>query len=344
MFMAGLLLFAALPATSNYALKSYGFGSGSTANSSTSTYAINGGVGQSSGITSSTANDAVQPGQAPTQQANVPLITVDNGSANYYNKLHFVINTQNNPSDTTYLVSVSTDNFVSSVLYVQPDGTLSGTLTTTDYQTYATFGSASGSYFIGLNPSTTYYVKVKAQQGKFSDSAYSPVVTQATASQSITFALTTSTQSVGPYSIALGTLTPGTIATSSATINTSFSTNGANGGSVYIKSQNGGLLTPTYGKTIASTSVDLNTASDGYGAQNTTIGQASGGPYSVAGTYGVSGTLVGGISMISQTLYSATAPIGTGTGSLVLKAKAASTDVAASNYQDTITLTAAGNF
>jgi hypothetical protein len=340
----GFMLFAVLPATTNYELKSYGFGSGSASNSTTSNYAINGSTGNFSGQSLSTVNATAQPGQTPTQQANVPLITVDNGSSVYYNKLHFVLNQQSNPTDATYLISVSTDNFASNVTYVQPDGTLSSTLLTSDYQTYATWGSASGSYIIGLTPSTTYYVRARATQGKFSESAWSPSVTQATAPATITFNLTTSTQSTGPFSVALGSLIPGTVTSSSSTINTILSTNGASGGSVYVKSQNGGLLSSSNSHLISSTSTDLSTASDGFGGQSTSVTQTSGGPYTAVTPYNGTGSVVGSIISNAQSLYDSTNPVTSGTGTFTLKAKAASTDVAASDYQDVLTFIAAGNF
>src|SRR5579884_481348 len=96
--LSGWLLLASLPATSNYKLQSYGFGSGGTSNSTTSNYALEGITGEISGQASSTTTYTANPGFIATQQANVPLITLSNPS-NYYDKLQFVIDTQNNPSD-----------------------------------------------------------------------------------------------------------------------------------------------------------------------------------------------------------------------------------------------------
>jgi hypothetical protein len=61
-FMTGLLLFAALPATTTYQLNSYGFGSGGVANSTTSTYALEGIAGEISDQTGSTATYKLKPG------------------------------------------------------------------------------------------------------------------------------------------------------------------------------------------------------------------------------------------------------------------------------------------
>jgi hypothetical protein len=142
---------ATLPTTSNYTLNSYGFGSGGTASTKTTTYALNGLSGELNGQPTSTTNNGGQPGFVQTEHANVPKLSdLDNNAGIYYNKLHFIIDNQNNPTDATFLISVSTDNFASVTDYLQPDGTLSTTLSTSDYQTYTAWGGSSGSFIIGL--------------------------------------------------------------------------------------------------------------------------------------------------------------------------------------------------
>jgi hypothetical protein len=340
-------LFATLPATTNYQLNSYGFGSGGTANSTTTTYALEGISGELNGQPSSTANATGKPGYIQTQQANIPTIALDNGSGVYYNKLHFVISTDSNPSTATYLIAITTDPaFSTGINYVQPDGTLSTTLNLTDYQTYTAWGGASGASAIGLLPGTAYYAKVRATTGKYTESAYGPATpaTATTASPSITFSLQTSSGPTPPYTISLGSLSAGTIVTSPQTINTSLSTNGASGGDVYITGKNGGLLSASQGYKISAVSNDLSTLSEGFGAQNSSVSQTSGGPLTVQSPYNVSGTNVGIVSSITRSLYDSAAPVTAGAGTLLLKAKAASTDVAASDYQEVLTFTASANF
>ncbi|MDL2363061.1 MAG: hypothetical protein QFB86_01615 [Patescibacteria group bacterium] len=342
---AGFALFAALPATTNYKLNSYSFGAGGVANTKTTTYSLEGSVGEISGKTSSTANATVKPGFTETQQANVPqLSALDNGSGVYYNKLHFVIDSQNNPTDATYLIAVSTDNFASNIAYVQSDGTLTGSISTALYQTYAAWGGASGSFVIGLNSSTTYSVKLKATQGDKTESAFGPALSQATAAPSITFNLVTSAQSSPPFSVGLGALDAGTINSSTDTINTTLSTNGTSGGDVYIKGKNGALLSSSTGSSITAASNDLTGVASGFGAQNVTITQTTGGPFSVSSPYNVSGNNVGILSATARSLYTSTVPVTGGAGTLRLKAKAASTTVAANDYQEILTFIAAGNF
>ncbi|MDB5171005.1 MAG: hypothetical protein JWO35_699, partial [Candidatus Saccharibacteria bacterium] len=293
----------------------------------------------------STATASTKPGFVESQQANVPkLVSIDNNGGQYYNKLHFVVDKQNNPTDATYLVSVSTDNFVSDIRYVQSDGTLTNTISTSQYRTYSGWGSTSGSLMIGLLPSTTYSVRLKATQGQFTESAYGPASSQATAAPSLTFSLVTSASASPPYIVGLGTLIAGSINTTADTVNTSFSTNGTSGGNVYISGKNGGLLSGSTGYKINAVSSDLTSVSEGFGAQNSSISQSSGGPYTVASPYNVSGTNVGIVGAITRSLYSSSLPVSGGSGVLVLKAKSATTDIAASDYQEILTFVAAGNF
>ena len=349
MFLAGAFFLAALPATSTYKLNSYGFGSGGTANSSTSTYSLEGQSGGFNGQTTSTTTGSVKPGFTETQQANVPkLSALDNNGGQYYNKLHFVIDAQGNPSDAKYLLAVSTDNFASNTSYLQPDGTLGASAVLSDYQTYSAWGGASGSYIIGLTPATTYYVKLKATQGKFTESAYGPVSSQATASPSLTFSLGVfdpgnSTTTPAPTSLSLGTLSAGSVATTAKAIKTTFDTNGAAGGDIYIKGQNGKLQSSVYGTNSAgridSISTDLSSAGKGYGGQissSTLLTPQS--PYSGGGN------TVGVIDSTLRSLFSTSSAVSGGVGQFVLKAKADTSTVAASDYQEILTFVAAANF
>ncbi len=343
----GVLVFAALPATSNYKLNSYGFGSGGTSKSSTATYSLEGTTGELSGSSATASGGAytTKPGYIESQQANVPkLASIDNNGGEYYNKLHFVVDEQNNPTDATYLVSVSADNFVSDIRYVQTDGTLTSTLSTSHYRTYSGWGGSSGSLMIGLLPSTSYDVRLKATQGEFTESAYGPISSQATAAPSLTFSLETSASPSPPYIVDLGILTAGNINTTSDTVNTSLTTNGTTGGSVYLSGKNGGLLSGSTGYKINAVSNDLNSLSEGFGAQNSSISQISGGPYTVASPYNVSGTNVGIVGALTRSLYGSSLPVVGGNGTLVLKAKSATDNIAATDYQEILTFVAAGNF
>jgi hypothetical protein len=343
--LLGLSFFAALPATTNYKLNSYGFGSGGVANSGTATYQLEGIAGEQNGQTASTVTYSTQPGFVASEQAPVPSLSAfDNNSGQYYNKLHFTINTQNNPTDATYALSISTDNFATDTRYVKSDLTVGASLALTDYQTYTAWGGASGSVVIGLLPSTTYYLRVKATNGKYSESAYGPVSSVATAAPSITFSVTTSTQPTPPFSIDFGSLLAGNVQSSPQTANVAIDTNAVSGASIYIVGKNNGLLSPSTSSLIASSSVDLATQSQGYGAQSNSVTQTSGGPLAAVAPYNGSAGNVGIVDTTIRSLYSFSAPIIGGSATILFKAKSATTTVAATDYGDVVTLIAAGSF
>ncbi|MEO7363921.1 MAG: hypothetical protein ABIV43_00225, partial [Candidatus Saccharimonadales bacterium] len=312
-----LTFFAALPAsspqTNSYGLQSYGFGSGGVVNSKTTTYSLDGITGEISGrpqtSTGNTSN--LKSGYVESRQANLPkLLSSDNASGIYYNKLHFVVDTQGNPSDAKYLITVSlsssvdtNNNFTGGNQYLMPDGTLSSTLSLSAYQTYAALGGSGGGLIIGLDQNTHYFIHLKATQCAYTESGYGPVTDQQTASATLSFSLETSTNPTPPFTIALGTLAAGNVTTSAQTINTTLTTNGASGGDVYISGQNGGLRSPSTAYKINAVSTDLASAAEGFGARNNSVGQTSCSTYSVVAPYNVSGTNVGIVDSTTRSLY-----------------------------------------
>ncbi len=335
----GVLIFASFPATTNYQLNSYGFGSGGTANSTTANYALEGISGEISGSPSSTATYTVKPGFVQTQQAHVPKVaSFDNGSGAYYNKLHFVIDQQSNPSDALYAVSISTDNFVSDIKYVKSDLTVGSSLALTDYQTYSsvTWGGASGANIIGLLPNTTYYLRIKATQGKFTESAYGPIASATTTNPHLSFSVSTS-------SIDMGTLLTGTVVDSPSTIDVTFDTNAASGGDVYINGKNTGLFSTSASNTITSSTGDLSSLPRGFGAQVTSTASSSG-SFVKLSPYDGSSNNVGITDATIRRIITAAGPVVGGTGSIRIKTKAATDEKAATDYTETITLLASASF
>lgn len=335
--IAALAFFAVMPATPNYQLDSYGFGSGGTANSTTSNYALEGISGEVAGQTTLTANYSAKPGFTETQQANVPKVSsFDNGSGAYYNKLHFVIDQQSNPSDALYALSISTDNFSSDIRYVKSDLTVGATLALTDYKTYAAWGGASGTNVIGLLPNTTYYLRAKATQGKFTESGFGPAASASTVNPSLSFSISTS-------SLALGSLPAGSVVDAPATIDITFATNALSGGDVYISGLNAGLYSARTSSTITSATADLAVASRGFGARVTVTG-ASSGTFSSVSPYNGAANNVGITDTTIRKIMTATAPVVGGSGSVIIKAKSVSTDPASNDYTETLTMLASASF
>jgi hypothetical protein len=340
-------VFADLPSTSHYQLNSYGFGSGGSANSTTSNYSLEGITGEVSGQTANTSNFSTKPGFVETEQANVPKVTLTNPS-NYYDKLKFVIDQQNNPSDAKYALQIkagdATCNFTTGTIkYVKADLTVGSSLTTADYQLYSTWGGASGSNIIGLSASTTYCLRAKATQGNFTESGYGPSSSVATVGQQISFCTySTSGSCGGSNSVTFGAMLAGNISTSTTNIGVDFATNANSGGSVYIYSANGSLKsTNAPASPITSSSGDLSSGAvpKGYGAQITSVSQLTKLP-----PYSSSGNTVGILSTNVNTILTSSSPVTAGSAAIQLQAKPATTTPAATDYADTLTLIAAAAF
>lgn len=333
----GLLtaFFAVFSSSSTYQLQSYGVGPGGTNSSASTTYTAQGSVGeQTNGSTAGTTYTANN-GSIQAEQLNVPPApTLSNGSNTYYNQLNFIINTGGNPSDTTFAVATSTTSNFSTTSYVQADGTLNSTPV---YQTYAAWGSGVGAFMIGLTPSTTYYVKVAAKQGLFTNTAYGVAANAATVAASST------TFSVSPNNISLGSLLPGSV-TTSANLSFNFTTGAASGGAVYVSGANSGLLSTLYGYLIPAYTGNLASQSEGFGVQATNPSQTSGGPLAKASPFNGTGNTVGAVSNVPQQMLVTPAPIVSGTANANVQAISSSTTTASSDYQEILTFIAAGSF
>lgn len=338
-----LTALAAMPASNSFQLHNYGFGNGGTAGSSSATYSVNGLAGEQANGTDSGATIKVQTGNNGTQQANVPTITLTN-SANYYNKLLLVIGPQANPTDATFAVAISTDNFATTN-YVKSDGTVGASLVTSDYRNFASWGSGSGAFVIGLTANTSYTVKAKAFHKSYTETGYGPTVSAATVNPQLSFSLSTTSQPTGPFTINLGRLIAASVVTATDSINIGISTNGEQGGAVYISDTNAGLKsTSNPSATIASATADLAVAAKGFGVQVTTASQTSGGPLASLSPYNGATANVGIIGATIRQLLSTSVPVTTGTATLAIKGKATAQDVAANDYTDTLTLLASGSF
>lgn len=326
-------LFAAFSSSTSYQLQNYGLSGAASNSSASTTYQLESSTGQIQSINTASLSYSALAGSIQAQQANVPPApALSNGGGTYYNKLGLIIATGSNPSDTTFAVAVSSNNFVTTN-YVQADGSL-GAIPL--FQTYASWGGAGGTFIIGLSTSTTYQVKVSAMQGKYTNSAYGPAASASTVAPSIVF-------SVSPNNVTLPNLLAGTVVSSSA-ITTTISTNASYGGTIYISDSNAGLKSNVRSYTIPSATANLSLVSRGYGAQGTSVTQTSGGPLSILSPFNGLTSNVGALSTTPQAIFGANAPLIGGIGTTVVQAKAASTDPAAGDYSDTLNFIAAASF
>jgi hypothetical protein len=228
-FQVGMSLFFVLPASTNYQLKDFGYGGGGVANGTSTNYAIEGIVGEQNAGKLDGATYDIGPGLQFTNQANVPPTPTFTNPSSYYNKLKIVLDTGGNPSDTKFAIAISTDSFASDTRFVQSDDTVGSTLGNEDYQTYTNWGGAGGTLIIGLVPGTTYQVKVKAMQGKFTETGYGPTASAATINPTMTFDIDVSasdTETAPPFATNIGSLIAATVTDSPEKIWVDFTTNG----------------------------------------------------------------------------------------------------------------------
>jgi len=333
--MLSLPLFVAAFSSSNsYQLNSYGIGSGGSSSSSSTTYHLQASAGEQADGSSSGSAYASNNGSIGAEQLNVPgTPTLTNGSNTYYNKLKIILDTSGNPSDATYAVAVSTNGFASTS-YVQADGTLGASPV---YQLYTTWGGASGTFIVNLVSGTTYQVKVAAQQGLFTNTAYGAAASASTVTPSLTFSLS-------PSSTSFSGLLPGVVTTSASDITLNLTTNAVAGGSVYVSGQSNGLMSILEGHTIGAFNGDLASVNEGFGIQAINVTQTSGGPFSPASPFNVSGTSTGAETTVPQQILTSAAPIIGGTASARLKAKASANTPAGPDYQEVLTFVAAASF
>jgi hypothetical protein len=336
------------PTSNNYKLMDFGFGAGGTATSSSPSYSLFGTLGQVDQGSPSSSNYFIGAGLEYTLQASVSAAPTFTNPSNWYNKLHLVINPGGkDPQDTEYAIRIASGS--GQFQYIQNDNTVGNDLGIEDWQTYAAWGGAGGFNVIGLYPGTTYIVQVAARQGQFfTQFMWSPTATATTDNSSLSFDIdiAPSDQSTSPpYTLAIGQLSPGTVTTASDKVWVSLSTNATNGGLVYILGTNTGLLSSTTSHTITAVSNDLSGVSEGYGAQNNSVGQTSGGPMEAVSPYDGSGETVGILDTAKRTIYdSSGAPVTNGRVSFQIKAKASNTTPSANDYADIITVLATGSF
>lgn len=337
-------IFAVMPTSTNYSLNSYGFGSGGSANSTSTNYGLNATAGEQAGSTSSSSYN-LGAGEKYVKQANVPTITLVN-NARWYNKLLLTIGVQNNPTDALFAVAISSDNFTTTQ-YIKADGTVGPSLVFADYRTYAGWGSGTGAYATGLLDSSTYIVKAKAYRGKFTESGYGPTATANTSPPLLTFDIDVASTDIStnpPYQTNLGDLLAASVIDSPERVWTTIDTNAESGGIVYLSAKNTGLRSSAANYTIVSSNSDLSAQAEGFGAQIASVTQGSGGPLVAASPYNGAGQNVGVTDTIIRNLFTAAAPIISGRGSFILKAKSQTLTPSSTDYTEILTVIASASF
>lgn len=272
-----------------------------------------------------------------------------------YDRARFEINPMTNPSDTLYSAEISTDNFVSDIKCIN-----ASTFTPkTDLCNINDFRNESyweNELFniVGLTSGTTYYIRVTALHGDFTQSNYSKTMQATTSPASITFDIDIadvngiSTESNSPYSISFSgsdRLTAGAFAvTAHNLIWLDLDTNAYGGASVIQFGKYGGLYSPTANYNIASANEDLDVMNaEGFGFQNHYINFTNSssltGSITAETNYAGSGNVVGMIGQNAIRIYLADGSVSNGRMGVYVKARAGMTAPPATDYGEDIFFT-----
>ena len=286
----------------------------------------------------------------PTELSTGGMVAIC-GPSGCYDKARFEIDINGNPTDTLYAVMISTDNFSSDIRYI--DGSsfwpeslsthnLSDFLTKTDWET-------PDFNIQGLQTATTYYIRILALHGDFTQTEQGPIATATTSAGSVFFDLDIedetgiTAETSSPYTISftgayelIGGSAP---TTAQDRIWIDGSTNSEGGFAIIVRGVNGGLRSNTTGQTIVSATADLNTASDGFGIQSEYIDYDTY-PYlgSITATTDYSGTgnYVGIVGTTATKVYESESPVFNGRMALKVIAKPGMDKTAATDYQETM--------
>jgi hypothetical protein len=294
-----------------------------------------------------------------------------------YDRAKLEIDVQGNPTDTRYAIQISTSPTFVSIFYV--DATtrfMKSNVTIADYIPKCEWegivvsgicGSPNTTWqrynILGLNPNTTYYVRLAAQHGSatnasFTESTWGPSASATTSDPSITLdvdiAPNTSTPTTPPYILNLGTITPSIVNTSTDMIIFRLTSNSISGISTLIRGLNGGMQHVTEPDIINSANTDLTAVGSGYGlrndsATNSALNTGTLGSVNVSTTPSdfsdtAPAEKVGQVPTTLVELFdSGGAPLNTGVTGYKVKVKPSSTH-ASGNYRETLTFITVGVF
>ena len=277
------------------------------------------------------------------------------GQPGCYDRARFEINPMTNPSDTLYSIEISTDNFVSDIKCINAS-TFAPKADSCNINDFRTESYWENELFniTALTAGTTYYIRVTALHGDFTQSEYSKSLQAATSPASISFDIDiadvngTTTESSSPYSISFSgsdKLTAGAFAvTAHNLVWLDLDTNAYGGASVIQFGKNGGLYSPTTAYKIASANEDLDVMNaEGFGFQshyiNFTNSSSLTGSITAETNYAGTGNVVGIIGQNAQRIYLADGSIANGRMGIYLKARAGMTASPATDYGEDIFFT-----
>lgn len=224
--------------------------------------------------------------------------TVQNTN-DYYDKLEFILNSidlNENDSDTLYAVAVTKASDWSdpaTIEFVQDDYSVGAVLGIEDYMDKIDWGDTSGILITGLDPLTTYKVRVSALKGDFTGSDWGDEASAVTSVPYVNFSIDSTTST-------FGVLNANAVSTASPVATLEVNTNVDSGYTLKVSSTGngalGGLYNSSGGSLIQSSTATLSPGTEGYGIQ------AYSATANIFTTYDKSGNDVGGLSFTFQSL------------------------------------------
>jgi hypothetical protein len=289
----------------------------------------------------------------PTELSSGGMVAIC-GTGGCYNKARFEINTQGNPTDTLYALMISLDNFVSDIRYIDASTFMPESASTHNISDFMTKEDWETEVFNiqGLEASKTYYIKIFALKGDFTQTEAGPVSSATTAVGSLFFDIDIAgsngqtAESSPPYNISFTgayELIGGSAAiTAGDRIWMDAETSSEGGFAIMGKGLYGGLYSPTTLEKIVSATANLDQVQSGFGLQSEYIAYDNSSPLFgvISATTNYSGTInsVGEISTSPKKIYDGSAPIVSGRMALKVIAKPGTSYTPASDYQESITL------
>ena len=282
----------------------------------------------------------------PQELTNGGMIAICGGDG-CYNRARFEIDSKGNPSDTLYAVMISKDNFASDIQYIDSSSFTPEGLSTHNIGDFMTKNDWESQTFNiqGLSSNTTYYIKIFALKGDFTQTDAGPVSSATTAQGSVYFDIDiagqgqTTAESNPPYSISLQLIGGSAPTTATNRIWMDAESNTQGGFAIIMNGLHGGLYSTSTSQLLPSSTANLDLVSSGFGLQseytssNTLLSSIS-----TETNYAGTNNSVGIISTTPNRIYQANGPVSEGRMALKIIAKPGTSYTAASDYQETISL------
>lgn len=138
----------------------------------------------------------------PTELLSGGMVALCGGTG-CYDRARFEIEPYTNPNDTLYTIQISTDNFSSDIKCINASTFHPQELSSCDINDFRTetFWEDEDFNILGLQADTTYYIRVSALHGDFTQSEYSQILSATTSIPYLFFDIDIATQQGGMITV-----------------------------------------------------------------------------------------------------------------------------------------------